>query len=122
MEYKTLFNGIQMPSLGLGTYPLYGQQLTNVLGMAYEEGYRLIDTADNYYNEKDLGESLFYVYNQLGAKREDFFLVSKVSDELYLTGNHCLGGIEVFIFGNLQLLCSPPILYVEFLKKKLIIH
>lgn len=92
MEYKTLFNGIQMPSLGLGTYPLYGQQLTDVLGMAYEEGYRLIDTADNYYNEKDLGESLFYVYNQLGAKREDFFLVSKVSDELYPIGNHCLGG------------------------------
>lgn len=80
-----------MPSIGLGTYPLYGNQLTQVLSDAYDCGYRLVDTADNYYNEKDLGESLASVYQQKGAKREEFFLVSKVSDDLYPVGSFKAG-------------------------------
>lgn len=78
-----LSNGVEMPHLGLGTYPMMGQQLTDAVVAAYKEGYRLIDTADNYYNEKDLGESLHTLYSVTDAKREDMFLVSKVSDELY---------------------------------------
>ena len=78
-----LSNGVEMPHIGLGTYPMFGQQLTETVIAAYKEGYRLIDTADNYYNEKDLGESLRTLYATTDAKREDMFLVSKVSDELY---------------------------------------
>ena len=53
-----LANGIEMPHMGLGTYPMKGIELTNTVISAYHAGYRLIDTADNYYNEADLGESL----------------------------------------------------------------
>ena len=85
-----LTNGVEMPHIGLGTYPMMGQQLTDALLAAYNVGYRLVDTADNYYNEKDLGESLKELYNRTNAKREDMFLVSKVSDELYHP--HSVGG------------------------------
>lgn len=78
-----LSNGVDIPSLGLGTYPMTGKVLTNAIVSAYKVGYRLIDTADNYYNEKDLGESLSELYHHTGAVREEMFLVSKVSDELY---------------------------------------
>lgn len=119
MKCKTLSNGIQMPSIGLGTYPLYAQQLTDVLSMAYEEGYRLIDTADNYYNEKDLGESLCYVYNQLGAKREDFFLVSKVSDELYPIGDYRPGSNRGIYFWKSSHVMQSPNAVRKILEEKI---
>ena len=86
----TLSNDVSLPQVGLGTYPMVGEELQNAILAAYKVGYRLIDTADNYYNEKSLGESLQYLYNKTGAKREDMFLVSKVSDELYKPGT--IGG------------------------------
>ena len=85
-----LSNGVTMPHLGLGTYPMKGMELTNAVLNAYQSGYRLIDTADNYYNEGDLGESLNVLYDKTGARREEMFLVSKVSDELYEPGT--IGG------------------------------
>lgn len=78
-----LSNGIEIPHIGLGTYPMRGQTLTDAVIAAYENGYRLIDTADNYYNESDLGDSLSILYKHTQAKRDELFLVSKVSDELY---------------------------------------
>lgn len=78
-----LSNGVPIPHIGLGTYPMRGQLLSDTLLTAYDCGYRLIDTADNYYNEEDLGESLQALYKNTDAKRTDLFLVSKVSDELY---------------------------------------
>lgn len=86
----TLSNGVEMPHLGLGTYPMKGEELTDAVLNAYRAGYRLIDTADNYYNEQDLGESLRVLYDRTEATREEMFLVSKVSDELYEPGT--LGG------------------------------
>lgn len=85
-----LSNGVTMPHLGLGTYPMKGMELTNAVLNAYQSGYRLIDTADNYYNEGDLGESLNVLYDKTGARREEMFLVSKVNDELYEPGT--IGG------------------------------
>ncbi len=81
--YKSLSNGVQIPHIGLGTYPMMGKELTNAVVNAFQAGYRLIDTADNYYNEKDLGASLNELYAKTSATRDDLFLVSKVSDELY---------------------------------------
>ena len=91
MNNKVLLsNGIERPHLGLGTYPMKGEELTTAVINAYQVGYRLIDTADNYYNEADLGISLQSLYEQTDAKRQDMFLVTKVSDELYEPG--ILGG------------------------------
>lgn len=85
-----LRNGVEIPALGLGTYPMKGEVLRRAVMDAYDCGYRLIDTADNYYNEEDLGESLTALYKGTDAVREDLFLVSKLSDELYPPGT--LGG------------------------------
>lgn len=85
-----LSNGTEIPAVGMGTYPLNGQILLNAVHDAYCCGYRLFDTADNYYNEEDLGKSLEALYGSTDAKREDLFLVSKLSDELYQPGT--LGG------------------------------
>ncbi len=82
-KFKTLNNGIGIPPVGLGTYPMTGLTLTDAVKSAYNIGYRLIDTADNYYNEEDLGSSLEVLYSTTEASREELFLVSKVSDELY---------------------------------------
>ncbi len=85
-----LSNGIEIPAIGMGTYPLNGQILLNAVHDAYSVGYRLFDTADNYYNEEDFGESLSALYKNTSAQRDELFLVSKLSDELYRPGT--LGG------------------------------
>lgn len=83
MNNLILSNGISIPSIGIGTYPLFGNVLKDVVYNAYNIGYRLIDTADNYYNEEDLGYSLKNLYQTTNAKREELFIVTKISDELY---------------------------------------
>lgn len=88
--YRNLSNGVVIPGIGLGTYPMTGDVLTSSIYNAYLSGYRLIDTADNYYNEGDLGVSLESLYKSTDAQRKDLFLVSKISDELYKPGT--LGG------------------------------
>ena len=90
MHKLLLANGVEIPTIGLGTYPMYGKTLTDAVLSAYLAGYRLIDTADNYYNEKDLGESLSQLYHKTSATRNDLFLVTKLSDELYPAGS--IGG------------------------------
>ncbi|MBR2261333.1 MAG: aldo/keto reductase [Paludibacteraceae bacterium] len=89
-EFLKLSNGVVIPHVGLGTYPMKGEELCHAVINAYNAGYRLIDTADNYYNESDLGNSLQILYAKTDAQRKDLFLVSKVSDELYPTNS--IGG------------------------------
>lgn len=90
MKTILLNNGVEMPCMGLGTYPLTGKALSDSVRFAYLSGYRMFDTADNYYNEADLGIGLNNLYQNYGAKREECFLVTKISDELYRPGT--LGG------------------------------
>lgn len=85
-----LSNGIEIPAIGMGTYPLNGEILKNAVFDAYCTGYHLFDTADNYYNEEDLGISLNQLYKKKSVHRSELFLVSKLSDELYRPGT--LGG------------------------------
>ncbi len=87
---KTLANGVEIPAIGMGTWPIFGQALTDTVACAYDAGYRLFDTADNYYNEADLGNALQSLCKTRGAKREELFIVTKISDELYKPGT--LGG------------------------------
>lgn len=55
MEYITLHNGVQMPLAGLGTWDLRGQECIDTVEKAIQLGYRLIDTAQMYDNEKEVG-------------------------------------------------------------------
>ena len=79
MEYLTLNNGIQMPLVGFGTFMLGGETCTNAVAAAIENGYRMIDTAEAYGNEKEVGEGI----KQSGIGREELFLITKVNFKSY---------------------------------------
>ncbi len=58
MEYIKLNNGVEMPKLGLGVFQMNDDQVRQAVPAALESGYRLIDTASRYYNEKAVGAAL----------------------------------------------------------------
>ncbi|WP_296662166.1 MULTISPECIES: aldo/keto reductase [unclassified Treponema] len=55
MEYLTLNNNLKMPLVGFGTFMLNGESCTNAVKNAIKTGYRMIDTAEAYGNEKEAG-------------------------------------------------------------------
>lgn len=78
MEYVTLNNGVQMPIVGFGVFEIPAEQTTGCVFDALESGYRLIDTAQAYYNEKEVGNGIQRAIKELGIRREDIFLTTKV--------------------------------------------
>ena len=58
MEYKTLNNGLKMPMVGLGVYNIPERETQRVVEDALSVGYRSIDTAAMYYNEKGVGDAV----------------------------------------------------------------
>jgi len=74
--YTTLNNGIQMPLLGLGTYNMFGEVVTNAVQTALETGYRLIDGAQMYKNEKEVGEGI----RRSGIPRAEIFITTKIDN------------------------------------------
>ena len=79
MEYLTLNNGIQMPLVGFGTFMLSGDTCTNAVASAIKNGYRMIDTAEAYGNEKEVGAGI----KASGIDRKELFLVTKVNFKSY---------------------------------------
>ena len=79
MNYVTLANGIKMPQLGYGVYQVSKEECTRCVLDALDVGYRLIDTAQSYFNEAEVGEAIA----QSPVKREDIFLTTKVWIEHY---------------------------------------
>lgn len=63
-----------MPSLGLGTWQLKGQTGSDMVAAAVEAGYRLFDTAEEYGNEREVGEGL----RLSGIARAEVFVSTKV--------------------------------------------
>lgn len=76
VPFITLNNDVKMPVLGLGTYSLRGSEGEAVIGKAIEVGYRLIDTAQMYQNEAEVGRA---VANS-GLKRSEIFITTKLLD------------------------------------------
>ncbi len=79
MEYLTLYNGVQMPLVGFGTFTLSGQTCTDAVAAAIESGYRMIDTAEAYGNEADVGAGIA----RSGIDRGALFLATKVNFRSY---------------------------------------
>ncbi len=79
MEYLTLNNGVQMPLVGFGTFMLKGETCTEAVLTAIKNGYRMIDTAEAYGNEKAVGEGIKYS----GIDRKELFLITKVNFKSY---------------------------------------
>ena len=69
-----LNNGVEMPVLGLGTWALTGKRGHQAILWALEAGYRLLDTAEVYGNEKRVGLAI----KDSGIPREEIFITTKV--------------------------------------------
>lgn len=79
MDYIILNNGVKMPKLGFGTINQFESQITENVCFALNNGYQLIDTANRYGNEVEVGKGI----KKSGIKREDIFLETKLGPTLY---------------------------------------
>ncbi|MRG86843.1 aldo/keto reductase [Salinibacillus xinjiangensis] len=71
----TLHNGVKIPKVGLGVYKVEkGTEAVDTVKSALDIGYRSIDTAAFYDNEKEVGQAI----RESGVKREDIFVTTKV--------------------------------------------
>lgn len=71
-----LNNGNTMPLLGLGVYDMYQKQAEQAVETAIEIGYRLIDTASMYENEKEIGTAI----KNSGIDRKELFVTTKLNN------------------------------------------
>lgn len=79
MNYITLSNGVKMPQLGYGVYQVTKEECERCVSDALKVGYRLIDTAQSYFNEEEVGNAVA----KSGISRKEIFLTTKVWIEHY---------------------------------------
>ncbi len=83
---RVLGDGVSVPVLGFGTYPLRGDDGVRAMVSALEVGYRLIDTAVNYRNEREVAEAV----RASGLDRGDVFIQSKVPGRDHRGAKGCI--------------------------------
>lgn len=76
-KLMTLNNGVVIPQLALGTWLIDDEQVVAAVKSALEMGYRHIDTAQAYENERGVGEGI----RQSGVSRQEIFVTSKIAAE-----------------------------------------
>ncbi|MBQ2640277.1 MAG: aldo/keto reductase [Bacilli bacterium] len=74
MDYVELNNGVKMPNVGIGTFMLQPDDAENSVREALKMGYRLIDTANAYVNERAVGRGI----KSSGVAREEIFVSTKL--------------------------------------------
>ncbi len=74
MREVRLNNGVMMPSVGFGVYQIDKSETKTAVLEALEVGYRMIDTAASYFNEREVGEAI----RESGMPRESVFVTSKL--------------------------------------------
>ncbi len=94
----TLNNGLDMPQLGLGTFLIPIDVLSETIGVAYQLGYRQFDTAWKYKNEKAIANAL----TDNSIKREDVFLTTKISAAALYFGKYKYGRRNIFNIPNFR--------------------
>ncbi len=67
-------HGASIPSIGFGTWPMKGRECVRAVAAALEAGYRHIDTAAGYENEREVGEAI----RDSGLARSDVFITTKI--------------------------------------------
>jgi diketogulonate reductase-like aldo/keto reductase len=77
-EKYALFNGVEIPKLGLGTWTVSNEDVGQAVVDAAKIGYRHIDTAQAYRNESGVGDGV----RACGVKREDMFVTTKLAAEI----------------------------------------
>lgn len=79
MKYAELNNGIKMPMAGIGTFLMEPDDAENAVMEALKSGYRLVDTANAYVNEKAVGRGI----KKSGVARKEIFLETKIWPAFY---------------------------------------
>ena len=79
MEYITLNNGTKAPLCGIGTFLMQPAEAEQAVYDALSNGYRMIDTANAYMNEKAVGRGM----KRSGVAREEIYLVTKLWSSVY---------------------------------------
>lgn len=74
MKQVRLNNGVMMPSIGFGVFQIPQNETEYAVTNALEVGYRMIDTASSYFNEKEVGDAI----RKSGIKREELFITTKL--------------------------------------------
>ena len=83
MEYITLNNGIKCPVVGIGTFMIAPHDAQNSVREALKMGYRLVDTAAAYQNERAVGRGI----KESGVPREEVFISTKLWPSEYENEN-----------------------------------
>lgn len=79
METIKLNNGVEIPAVGIGTFMMSPDQAEDAVYNALKLGYRMIDTANGYMNEKGVGRGI----RKSGVDRKDIFLSTKLWPSVY---------------------------------------
>lgn len=74
MKQVRLNNGVTMPSIGFGVFQIPQNETERAVTDALEVGYRMIDTASSYFNEKEVGNAV----RNSGIKRKELFITTKL--------------------------------------------
>jgi diketogulonate reductase-like aldo/keto reductase len=91
----TLNDGNTLPAIGFGTYPLKGDDGIAAVTSAIENGYRLLDTAVNYENEREVGEAI----RRSGIPRDEIQVASKIPGR-----DHAYDDAVASVHGSLEAL------------------
>lgn len=83
MEIIRLNNGVEMPDFGIGTFLLSPDEAERSVYEALQCGYRMVDTANAYMNEKAVGRAI----RRSGVKREEIFVSTKLWPTVYEDDN-----------------------------------
>jgi len=79
----TLPSGLEMPKLGLGTWQLEGNDARRIVTAALETGFRHVDTAQMYGNEREVGQGII----DSGVGRSEMFLTTKIGNDRHEPGD-----------------------------------
>lgn len=74
MKQVRLYNGVIMPAIGYGVFQIPREETEKAVSEALETGYRMIDTAAAYFNEREVGDAI----RKSGLKREEIFVTTKL--------------------------------------------
>lgn len=87
MRYTTLNNGLKMPVIGLGTWKSKPGEVYQAVIWALKAGYRQIDCAQIYGNEKEIGQALQDAFKDGLVKREELWVTSKLWNNAHAAGD-----------------------------------
>ena len=86
MEFITLNNGTKCPLAGIGTFMMQPQEAEDATFNALTNGYRMVDTANAYMNEKAVGRGI----KRSGLPREEVYLVTKLWPSVYADADNAV--------------------------------